>query len=156
MTHTMGKAAAKSHRGISIMQKLLLVCAVLIVALPANAAGRYGWGGYAYGPAFGPWGYYGYSPFFYGYGVYPYGHGVGMHPNAGLVKLDTKVKDAEVFVDGAFAGTARDLKSMWLRPGMYNLEIRSLHGEQKYVEQIYVVSGKTLHVRPDLREEPNS
>jgi len=36
----------------------------------------------------------------YGYGGY---YGV---PNAGQVKLDTKVKDAQVFVDGAYAGTS--------------------------------------------------
>jgi hypothetical protein len=77
------------------------------------------------------------------------------HPDAGLVKLDTKVKDAEVYVNGAFAGTAGDLKSMWLRQGTYNLEVRS-PGRAPYTARVYVVNGKTMHVRPDLRVEPKS
>ncbi len=46
----------------------------------------------------------------YGYGSYglgwyePYGYVAG--PTAGKVKFDTKVKDAQVYVDGAYAGTA--------------------------------------------------
>ncbi len=77
------------------------------------------------------------------------------HPNAGEVKLDTNVKDTEVFIDGAYAGTVGSLKSMWLRQGAYNLEIRS-PGRARYAERIYVVNGKTLHVRPELRVEPKS
>ena len=29
------------------------------------------------------------------------------YPNSGEVKLDTKVKDAEVFINGAYAGTTK-------------------------------------------------
>lgn len=125
------------------MRKLLLVCAALIVALPAGAAVRYVRGGFGYGPAFGPWGY-GYGP--YAYGAYP----MFSHPNAGQVKVDTNVKDAEVFINGAYAGTVGSLKSMWLRQGSYNLEVRS-PGRARYAERIYVLNGKTLRVRPELR-----
>jgi hypothetical protein len=148
MTLTTGTRAAGSRMGKSIMRGLLFVCAALIVTLPANAAVRYVRGGFGFGPAFGPWGYW-YEPYYYG--AYP----VASHPNAGLVKLDTKVKGAEVYVDGAFAGTAGDLKSMWLRQGAYDLEVRS-PGRERYAERIYVVNGKTLHVRPELRVEPKS
>ncbi|MGA2327418.1 MAG: PEGA domain-containing protein [Bryobacteraceae bacterium] len=148
MTLTTGTRAAGSHIGKSILRKLLFVCAALVVTLPASAAVRGVRGGFVVGPAFGPWDYW-YGPYFYG--AYP----VVSHPNAGLVKLDTKVKDAEVFVDGAFAGTAGDLKSMWLRQGAYNLEVRS-PGRATYAERIYVVNGKTLRVRPELRVEPKS
>jgi hypothetical protein len=127
------------------MRKLLLVYAALIVALPAGAAVRYVRGGFGYGPAFGPWGYW-YAP--YAYGAYP---GFS-HPNAGEVKLHTDIKDAEVFINGAYAGSARSLKSMWLRQGAYNLEVR-FPGRARYAERIYVVLGKTLHVRPELRVE---
>jgi hypothetical protein len=143
-----GTGVARFHAGTSIMRKLLLVGAALIVALPASAAVRYVRGGFGYGPAFGPWGY-GYEPYYFG--AYP----VISHPNAGQVKLDTKVKGAEVFVNGAFAGTAGDLKSLWLRQGAYNLEVRS-PGCATYAQRIYVVNGKTMHVRPELRVEPKS
>ena len=150
MTLTTGTAAARSQMGTSIMRKLLVVCAALIVALPAGAAVRHVRGGFGFGSAFGPWGYYGYDPFYYG--AYPVGF---LHPDAGLVKLDTKVKDAEVYVDGAYAGTAGDLKSIWLRQGAYNLEVRS-PGRTKFAERIYVLNGKTTHVRPELSVVPKS
>ena len=59
------------------------------------------WGSY-----WGPSGYYGYFP------------------NSGEVKLDTKIKDAQVFINGAYAGTTHDNKTMHLRPGSYNIAIR--------------------------------
>jgi hypothetical protein len=146
MTLRTGTGTEGSHTGDSIMRKLFLVCAALIVTLPASAAVRYVGRGFG-GPAFGPWGY-GYEPYYFG--AYPVSH-----PNAGQVKLDTKVKDAEVYVNGAYAGTARDLKSMWLRQGAYNLEVRS-PGRTQYAQRIYVLNGKTTHVRPELNVEPAS
>jgi hypothetical protein len=44
---------------------------------------------------------------------------------AGIVKLDTKVKDAEVFVNGAYAGTVGQLKTMMMRSGSYDISIRA-------------------------------
>jgi hypothetical protein len=38
---------------------------------------------------------------------------------------------------------------MHLRPGSYNIEIRE-EGQTKYAERVYVVAGKTLHLRPQL------
>lgn len=132
------------------MRKLLLVVAALAMTLPASAAGRYfvrgGIGfGPAFGPAFGPWGYWGYPP--YAYGGYYYA------PSAGEVKLHTDVKDAEVFINGAYAGTAGKLKSMRLRQGAYTVEVRA-PGRMRYAERIYVINGKTVHLRPDLRVQP--
>ena len=133
-----------------ILITLLVLGASLITTLPAEARGRFG-GGFFVGPAIRPWGWY--SPFYYRpYGFYgPYGYSYG-YPNAGEVKLDTNVKDAEVFVNGAYAGTAKKLKSMWLRPDAYDLEIRA-PGRTQYAERIYVVAGKTLHIHADLRME---
>jgi PEGA domain-containing protein len=129
-----------------ILTVLLVFGAALIVTLPASAAVRFR-GGFVVGPPIRPWGWYG--PYYGPYGFYgPYAY-----PNAGEVKLDTKVKDAEVFINGAYAGTAGKLKSMWMRPSTYDLEIRA-PGRKPYEERIYVVAGKTLHVRPDLRVEP--
>jgi hypothetical protein len=38
---------------------------------------------------------------------------------------------------------------MRLRPGSYNIEIREL-GKTRFVQQVYVVPGKTLHLHPEL------
>ena len=127
-----------------ILTVLLVFGVALIATLPASAAARFR-GGFIVGPIIRPWGWY--DPFFYGpyYGAYavPY-------RNAGQVKLDTNVKDAEVFINGAYAGTAGKLKSMWLRPDTYDLEIRA-PGRTSYAERIYVVAGKTLRLHADLR-----
>jgi hypothetical protein len=111
---------------------ILLVALMTLAPMSASAAirGFVGVGGY-WGPYWGP--------AYYGYG----------YPAAGQVKLDTKVKDAEVFIDGAFAGTTHQTKSMYLRPGSYNIEIREA-GLTKYADRVYIVAGKTLHLHPQL------
>ena len=88
------------------------------------------WGGY-WGPYWGPYGYY------------------GTFPNSGEIKIDTKVKDAQVFINGAYAGTTHDNKTMHLRPGSYNIEIRE-NGQTPFAQKIYVALGKTVHIRPEL------
>ena len=128
------------------MRKRMLVtlaAAVMTLApMSASAAvrgfvsiGRPYYGGW-YSPYWGPyWG---------GYGGY-----YRAYPNSGEVKLDTKVKDAQVFINGAFAGTTHQNKSMYLRPGSYNIEIREA-GRTRFAERVYVVAGKTLRLRPEL------
>ena len=126
---------------------LLILGAVLMTLAPMGASaavrGFVGMGGPYYG------GYYGsfYSPF---WGPYwgPYG-GFYARPNAGEVKLDTKVKDAQVFINGAYAGTTHENRSMYLRPGNYNIEIREA-GQSQFAQKIYVAAGKTLHLHPEL------
>ncbi|MGA2580687.1 MAG: PEGA domain-containing protein [Bryobacteraceae bacterium] len=121
------------------MKKGLLILTVALMTLApisASAAirGFVGVGGY-WGPYWGSY----WGPAYYGYG----------YPAAGEVKLDTKVKNAEVFINGAFAGMTQQAKSMPLRPGTYNIEVREL-GQTKFTEQVYVVPGKTLHLHPQL------
>jgi hypothetical protein len=125
------------------MKKMMLIASAALMLLPLTATARVG---VFIGGGFAPmgWGYY--SPF---YGPYPYGAYYGV-PNAGQVKLDTKVKAAEVFVNGAYAGTAGKLKTMWMRPGTYTLELRAPGGEQ-FTEKIYVMAGKTVHVEPGFQ-----
>ena len=126
------------------MKKLLVVFAALLMTLPASAAGRFIGGGFGFGGGFRGPGYWG-GPGYYA----PYAFGT---PNAGELKLDTNVKDAEVFINGAFAGTAGKLKSMYMRPGAYSLELRA-PGRTRYSERVYIVAGKTLKVHPDLHVE---
>jgi PEGA domain len=134
-----------------ILITLLVSGAVLTATTPASAAVVFR-GGFVVGR---PWGWHGpvyYAPYgFYAYAPYGFS-GPYLSPNVGEVKLDTKVKDAEVFINGAYAGTAGKLKSMWMVPAPYDLEIRAA-GCMPFSERIYVVAGKTLHVHPDLRIE---
>ena len=129
------------------MKKMLLIASAALMLLPLTAAAR-GRIGVFVGSGFAPMGWYG-----YGYGPYygPYGAYYGV-PNVGQVKLDTHVKDAQVFVDGAYAGTAGKLKTMWMRPGTYTIEMRA-PGLPQFAEKIYVVAGKTVHVEPGFQAE---
>jgi hypothetical protein len=42
----------------------------------------------------------------------------------GEVKLMTEAKTATVYIDGGYAGAVKDRRSMWLRPGTYELRVR--------------------------------
>ncbi len=134
------------------MKKGLLVLAAVVMAMaPMGASAARvrggvvvvspriygGWYGGRYDPFWGPYWGPGYAGPYYAY------------PNSGEVKLDTKLKDAQVFINGSYAGTAKENKTMRLRPGSYNIEIRE-GGETTFAEQIYVVAGKTLHLHPAL------
>ena len=72
-------------------------------------------------------------------------------PNMGEVKIQTSHKTAWVYLDGALAGRADHLRSMWLDPGVYKFEVRD--GNRSYVQRIYVLTGKTLKLTPDLMEQ---
>src|SRR5271170_5988973 len=99
------------------MKKGLMILAVALMTLapvsaPAAIRGFVGVGGGYYGGWYAPfwrpyWGPAYYGGYYYGY------------PAAAQVKLDTKVKNAEVFIDGSFAGTTQQNKTMHLRPGNY-------------------------------------
>jgi PEGA domain len=132
----------------------LVLGALLIITLPASAAGHFS-RGIVVGPRWGSWGWY--NPYFYApYGWYGY---YGPYPvyrsNMGELKLKTNVKDADVYIDGAYAGKASKLKSMWLRPAKYNIEIRA-PGYAPYIQQVYLLPGKTMHIKADLGAEPRS
>ena len=125
------------------MKKLMMICITAAVMLAPLAA--YARPGRIYvAPSFG-WG--GYSPYWGGY-PYPYGD-YYYAPTTGAVKFDTKVKDAEVYIDGAYAGTVGKLKTMYLRPGSYDIEVRA-PGRTQFAKKVYVAAGKTLHLNPDL------
>jgi hypothetical protein len=117
---------------MKMKKRLLVLAAALMTLAPLGASAAVFMGG-GYGrPYWGP----GY------YGGYAYAY-------AGEVKLHTKVKNAEVFINGAFAGDTQHNKSMHLRPGTYNLEIREA-GHPRFSQRLYVVAGKTLHLHPEL------
>jgi hypothetical protein len=129
------------------MKKGLLILATAMIALaPMNASAAVVRGGFVVGPRFyGGW----YGPYwgpYWGPGYFaPYDY----YPNLGEVKLDTKVRDAQVFINGAYSGTTHENRTMRLRPGTYNIEIRE-GSQTPFSQKIFVVAGKTMHLHPAL------
>src|SRR5215472_6880439 len=90
------------------------------------------------------WGWSWYDPFPWGWGypyVYPY------EPYSGVVRIEHFAKDAAVYVDGAYAGTAGQLKKFRLLPGEHNIELRDSSGRTLRKETIHVLSSKTVKIR---------
>ncbi len=80
---------------------------------------------------------------------YPYAYPPDyMDQTFGYVKLDTKLKDASVYVDGGFADRIEKTKKFALRPGNHDIELRDSDGREIFKERIAVLVGKTttLHV----------
>ena len=122
---------------------LVLAAAAMMLAPVSASAARVFIGGGFYRPYWGPyWGPYAY------WGPGPY-YGEVYYPNSGVVKLDTKVKDAGVYINGAYAGTTHDNKTMHLRAGNYKIEIREA-GATKFADTVMVAAGKTIHINPGL------
>ena len=125
-------------------------------------------GGYYY-PSFyrssfwyDPWGpgYYGYyGP---GYGYYPYQvvyPGRGRYDNSGSVRLQISPRDAEVFVDGYFAGTVDDFDGVFQRlniaPGEHEILVY-LDGYRSFSQRFYLQPGKSFNIRHTMeRLGPN-
>jgi hypothetical protein len=109
--------------------------------------------GAGYGYASGPFwpGFYPplfYGPFYDSFYSYPFLASpiyLVPQPDKGQVSLQASSKDAEVYVDNAYAGTAATLKKFWLAPGVYDLEVRPKDQIPKK-KRIYVLTGKTLKV----------
>jgi hypothetical protein len=124
------------------MKKAMLTLGFVLMTMApmgASAAVRVFVGGPV---VYGGW----YAPY---WGSYWGGYAYTYHPNAGEVKIDTKVKDAQVFIDGAYAGTTHENKTMHLRAGSYNIEIRE-NGATPFAQKVYVAAGQTLHLHPEL------
>src|SRR5215469_9962769 len=89
-----------------------------------------------------------FDPFFPGaYPYYPYP--VYSAPrNYGQVKVETKRKDASVYIDGGFAATTDKAKKFALRPGDHDIELRDPEGQTLFHERVAVTLGNTtkLHV----------
>jgi hypothetical protein len=105
--------------------------------------------GYAY---YAPWAWYGAGP---GYYYPPYGGAYGW--DIGSVKLKIKPRDAEVFVDGYYAGTVDDFdgvfQSLKLDSGSYRIEIRK-PGYETLSYDVRVQPSRTITFRSDLRQIP--
>jgi len=119
-----------------------------LMTLPPVASAQRGRVFIGGGPGWGPgWGWYEPYPYWGSYGYY----GEGNHSAyPGQVKIITQNKDAKVYLDGGYAGTAGKLKKFRLAPGRHNIELRDTTGKILYGERVTVISGKTVDINADL------
>ncbi len=112
----------------------------------------YGWGaGYRYSPYWG-------SGYGYGYPGYAYpGYGAGAVQVTGGVRIDLDVRDAEVLVDGYYAGIVDDfdgpMQQLRLSPGPHRVEIER-EGFDPVSFEVRVEPGRTVTYRTQLRPLP--
>lgn len=113
----------------------------------------YYWNG-GYFDTFGYWGNtwgpgYGYGGYPYGYGGYGYRGGY----DVGRLRLQVQPRDAEVFIDGYYAGQVDDfdgrLQGLTLETGGYSVEIRK-PGWETLTFDVRVTPGRTTNYRGEL------
>ena len=130
---------------VTLLPAVLLVVAATLWPSPANAQGRRGrvivTGGYAYAPLF-------YDPF---WGAYPYygGYAVGVRPSADVRVIATP-KQAQVYVDGFYAGVVDDFDGAFQRlhtsPGGHAITVH-LEGYRTVTQNIYVTPESTFKLQ---------
>lgn len=147
------------------MKRLLKLAPIALLAIfalsPTASAQRWGGGfrggfgggfrGGYYGGFYAPgyFGFYGPGPWGWGYWGAPYGFGYGPSANAGDVKIETKMKDASVYVDGGYIGKTDKVKKFTLKVGEHDIELRDSSGKSFYQEHIRVLPGRTVEIEPD-------
>ena len=150
-----------------------------VPAVTVSRPARVRLGGFSFSAGYsrlsGGWPYY-YSryPYYYGYGwpwyydsffygpmvapgwYYPGWMGsFARQPDRGEIRLKCSVQEADVYLNDGFAGKAKDLKTLWLDPGAYNLRVQS-EGFEPFSMRIYILSDKTLKIdaKLDPAKEP--
>ena len=107
-----------------------------------SSGSNYGYGSYGYGPS-------------YGYGQFgPFGpFGRSSTFDTGSVRLRIRPRDAQVFVDGYFAGYVDDFdgnfQSLRLEQGGHKIEVR-MPGFQTLTLDIHIQPNRTITIREDL------
>jgi hypothetical protein len=93
-----------------------------------------------------------YAPYYHGYPFYPYYPWYPYDPAAAL-RLQVTPREAEVFVDGSYAGTVDDFDGSFQRlrliPGEHTVEL-FLPGRRMLTQAIYLQPGKTFTMRATL------
>jgi len=98
-----------------------------------------------------PWGpsFYGYGPFYYQYPIY----GPRRYDGSGSVRVQVSPNEAEVFVDGYFAGRVDDFDGVFQRlniePGEHQVEIH-LAGYRPFQQRFYLQPGKSFSIKHTL------
>jgi hypothetical protein len=119
-------------------------------------------------PNYGFYGGAGPDPFHYGYNGYGWVYSPGVYPaygpgvyqtwhEAGGVRLKIRPRDAQVFVDGHYAGLVDDFdgvfQSLKLEAGGHKIEIR-MPGFEDLELDVHVQPGRTVTLNEDLRPRP--
>jgi hypothetical protein len=108
--------------------------------------------------AYSPWGW---TPAFYG-NPYAYGAGYGVYQRGfaydfGAVRIKVTPRDAEVYVDGYFAGNVDDFdgvfQSLKVETGGHKIEIRK-PGFESLQFDVHVQPDRTITYRGELRPQP--
>lgn len=95
-----------------------------------------------------------YDPWGPGYVGYPYYqlpiYGPGRYDMSGSVRVQVSPREAEVFVDGYFAGNVDDFDGVFQRlniePGEHEVEIH-LEGYRAFRQRFYLQPGKSFNIR---------
>lgn len=102
--------------------------------------------------------YYGRYPYYYGGYPYPYyysGPNYVYDETVGDIRTQVKPKDAEIYVDGYYAGTADDFDGIFQRlhteAGGHSITIR-LDGYRTVTQNVYVSPGSTTDVKLSLEK----
>jgi hypothetical protein len=109
-------------------------------------------GGYGYPYWGGYWGGYG-NPFwfgsYWGYPSYPY-WGAGYYDNSAELRLEVKPKEAQVFVDGYYAGVVDDFDGIFqrlhVRPGTHELAVY-LKGYRTLKQNLHLGVGQDSRIK---------
>lgn len=86
-------------------------------------------------------------PFFYP-APFPPAYFASFAPH-GTVKLKASPANASVYIDGAYAGRANQLKKLLLESGAYHLEVRA-KGYRPFHQRIYILTDRTLKIAAHL------
>jgi len=127
--------------------------------LISGSIGVAGFGAYS---AYGAYGAYGYGA--YGAPYAPYAHyahyahyAPGYGRDVGGIRLRIRPRDAQVFVDGYYAGLVDDFdgtfQQLRLEPGGHKIEIR-MPGFEDLAMDVHVQPGRTISLHEDLRPRP--
>ncbi len=128
-----------------------------------------GYGGY-YGAGYGyydPWGGYGgyggyyggyYDPWYGGYPAYPQGgYGADTFDDEGKLRLKLKPRDAEVYVDGYYAGVVDDFDGIFQRlhldSGPHRIEVRA-PGYEPLVFEVRITPDHTTTYQGEMKRIP--
>ena len=114
----------------------------------------WGWGGFGWYPYYAHWGY----PYGGFYGGYYGGYGVPWYDDLGALRIEVKPRDAQVYVDGYFAGLVDDFDGMSQRlrakPGEHQIDLY-MPGFQTLSEKMLFRPGSTLKIKTTLQPLAN-
>ncbi len=100
----------------------------------------------------------GYAPGYYpsfgiGYGYYPFAVGFnfagGPRDPRGVVRFEVHPKQAEIYIDGYYAGIVDDFGKLRLEPGPHDITLY-LDGHRAFEETVYSTAGSTVRIHHEM------